>query len=111
MRRIRREVMRTAVAVAASAWLALVPTFTGAQSQGAADPPRSENAQTGQGELEATTNVRPTGSGADDGTGQTAAEVGDRLHDSAKSFGEAILGGIKYAGRTVIGFFTGDKSK
>jgi hypothetical protein len=34
------------------------------------------------------------------------AVVGDNLHDSAKRFGEAILGGIKFAGRTVIRFFT-----
>ena len=40
---------------------------------------------------------------------QSAGEVGDRLHDSAKGFGEALLGGIKYAGRTVINFFNDDK--
>ena len=44
-------------------------------------------------------------------TGQSAGDVGDRLHDSAKSFGEALLGGIKYAGRTVINFFNDDKSR
>jgi hypothetical protein len=37
--------------------------------------------------------------------------VGDRLHDGAKAFGEALLGGIKYVGRTIIGFFEDDRSR
>ena len=40
-----------------------------------------------------------------------SGDVGDRLHDSAKGFGVAILDGIKYAGRKVIGFFNDDGKK
>ena len=36
-----------------------------------------------------------------------AKAVGDNLHDSAKRFGESILGGMKFAGRTIQRFFTG----
>jgi hypothetical protein len=42
---------------------------------------------------------------------KTAGEVGDRLHDSAKGFGEALLDSIKYAGNKVVNFFSDDKSK
>jgi len=35
--------------------------------------------------------------------------VGDELHDRAKGFGEALLDGVKFVGRTVANFFTGEK--
>ena len=40
--------------------------------------------------------------------GEEAKPVGDRLHDSAKSFGQSLWDGMKYAGRTVVNFFTGE---
>jgi hypothetical protein len=39
--------------------------------------------------------------------GEEAKPVGDKLHDSARRFGEALWDGMKYAGRTVVNFFTG----
>jgi hypothetical protein len=33
--------------------------------------------------------------------------VGARLHDSAKEFGEGLLGGVKFVGRTVINAVSG----
>jgi hypothetical protein len=38
-----------------------------------------------------------------------AKAVGSELHDRAKGFGEAILDGFKFVGRTVANFFTGEK--
>ena len=37
--------------------------------------------------------------------------VGTRLHDGAKDFGEGLLGGIKFVGRTIISPFTGTTGK
>jgi hypothetical protein len=37
--------------------------------------------------------------------------VGARLHDGAKDFGDGLLGGIKFVGRTIISPFTGTTSK
>lgn len=37
--------------------------------------------------------------------------VGTRLHDGAKDFGDGLLGGIKFVGRTVISPFTGTTGK
>ena len=34
--------------------------------------------------------------------------MGDRLHDSAKGFGESIYDGMKHVGKTLKNFFTGD---
>ena len=57
-----------------------------------------------------------TGSGgwvgrAEGATGQSGDAVGARLHDGAKDFGESLLGGIKFVGRTVISPFTGTTGK
>src|SRR5512134_3516173 len=56
-------------------------------------------AGTGSGEwagrAEGATSAGPRG-------GQSGDEVGARLHDSSKGFGERLLGGIKFVGRTVI---------
>jgi type IV secretory pathway TrbL component len=108
MRRVLRQGVRTSAVVLASAALALAPGLAAAQSQNGSgqlsDTQVSDAAkQTGQGSAETS---KPAGK-----TGQSAGDVGDRLHDSAKSFGEALLGGIKYAGRTVINFFNDDKPK
>jgi hypothetical protein len=40
-------------------------------------------------------------------TGSSGDAVGTRLHDGAKDFGEGLLGGIKFVGRTIISPFTG----
>jgi hypothetical protein len=39
--------------------------------------------------------------------GEQGKPVGDRLHDSARAFGEALWGGVRYVGRTVYDFFAG----
>jgi hypothetical protein len=38
-------------------------------------------------------------------------DVGTRLHDDAKGFGESLLDGVKFVGRTVISPFTGTTGK
>ena len=43
--------------------------------------------------------------------GQSGDAVGTRLHDGAKEFGESLLGGVKFVGRTVISPFTGSTDK
>jgi hypothetical protein len=44
-------------------------------------------------------------------TGSSGDAVGTRLHDGAKDFGEGLLGGIKFVGRTIISPFTGTTDK
>jgi hypothetical protein len=39
--------------------------------------------------------------------GKDLKPTGDRLHDSAKGFGEALLNGAKSVGRSLERFFTG----
>jgi hypothetical protein len=107
MRRTWRPSVRMGLVVLASASLALAPGLGAAQSHSGSDQVSNGAQQTGQGATETARNSGQTGGRSGPGAG----DVGDRLHDSAKGFGEAILGGIKYAGRTVIGFFTGDKPK
>jgi hypothetical protein len=110
MRRIWRESVRAGVAVLASASLALAPGWAGAQSQSGSDQVSNGAKQAGQGDAGTAKNGGKTARGAGGRSGPGAGDVGDRLHDSAKGFGEALLDGIKYAGRKVIGFFDGDKS-
>jgi hypothetical protein len=43
--------------------------------------------------------------------GSSGDAVGTRLHDGAKEFGEGLLGGIKFVGRTIISPFTGTTDK
>jgi hypothetical protein len=43
--------------------------------------------------------------------GSSGGTAGTRLHDGAKDFGEGLLGGVKFVGRTVISPFTGTTSK
>jgi hypothetical protein len=38
-------------------------------------------------------------------------QTGTRLHVGAKSFGDSLLGGIKFVGRTIISPFTGTTGK
>ena len=97
--------------IVASVSFAWAPAVAEVPSQGTPTQLNQGSAQSGGGEPEATQNAQQAGSQANERAGESAAEVGDRLHDSAKSFGEAILGGIKYVGRTVAGFFTGDRAK
>ena len=103
MRRVWRESVRASVVVLASAALVLAPGLAAAQSQNGSDQVSEGAKQTGQGSGDASKSAGKTA--------QSAGDVGDRLHDSAKNFGEALLGGIKYAGRTVINFFSDDKPK
>ena len=98
-----RAMARTGLVMLASASLAAAPGFVAAQSQG-------ESGQTGTESKPAdrsggTASPKPPSESPNRPAPQSAGEVGDRLHDSAKGFGEAILGGIKYAGRKVINFF------
>jgi hypothetical protein len=95
------------VVIVTSAALGWAPGFAEVQYQSAP----SQQAPSGAPSDGAAPNAGPTESGtANDRPSDTAGEVGARLHDSAKSFGEALLGGIKYVGHTVTGFFTGDKT-
>ena len=87
-------------AVVASAMLVLGPGFAGAQSPSGSDPASGDPKASTQSTIEAPKS-QP----------KTAGEVGDRLHDSAKGFGEALLDSIKYAGNKVVNFFSDDKSK
>jgi hypothetical protein len=106
MRRNWRRAQRTFVAVLVGVSLAAAPAWVAAQS-----PSGSE--QVGGGGQPASPSPAPADpSKPAQKSTPSAGEVGNRLHDSAKGFGEAILGGIKYAGRKVVGFFGGgDKSE
>jgi hypothetical protein len=42
-----------------------------------------------------------------EGHGPGGDTVSSRLHDGAKAFGEGLLGGVKFVGRTIISPFTG----
>lgn len=89
------------VALVTSAMLAAGPGVAGAQSQNGSEQVSSDaKSSTSQSPAEAPKS-QP----------KTAGEVGDRLHDSAKGFGEALLDSIKYAGNKVVNFFSDDKSK
>ena len=48
---------------------------------------------------------------AEGATSSSSGTVGTTLHDGAKGFGESLLGGIKFVGRTVISPFTGKTDK
>jgi hypothetical protein len=85
------------------AMLAAAPGLALAQSQTGSE--RVEGAKRGGEGTAETAGAKTPGT-----SGQATQDVGDRLHDSAKNFGEALLGGIKHAGRTVIDFFNDDKS-
>ena len=80
----------TVVALLASALLAAGPGVARAQSQSGSDQVSSGSSVVEPGHQPRLPRAQA----------KTAGEVGDRLHDSAKGFGEALLGGIKYAGRT-----------
>ena len=89
------------VALVTSAALAAGPGVAGAQSQSGSDPASSDAKPSASQSPAEAAKSQP----------KTAEAVGDRLHDSAKSFGEALLDGIKYAGSKVVNFFSDDKSK
>jgi hypothetical protein len=48
---------------------------------------------------------------ADQRGGPDGDAVGARLHGGAKDFGESLLGGVKFVGRTIASPFTGTTSK
>ena len=97
------ERVRAGVVILASVSLAVAPALVAAQSQTGSGQTSSESKPSDQSG--ATGAQQPAGVPASQSPPQTAGQVGDRLHDSAKGFGEAILDGIKYAGRKVINFF------
>jgi len=100
-RRERGRAAATLAALVTSAMLAAGSGVAGAQSQSGSDQMSSDTkASTSQSPAEAPKS-QP----------KTAGEVGDRLHDSAKGFGEALLDSIKFAGNKVVNFFSDDKSK
>lgn len=43
--------------------------------------------------------------------GRSGESTGTRLHDGAKTFGDSLLGGLKFVGRTIISPFTGTTGK
>jgi hypothetical protein len=86
------------------AMLAVAPDLGMAQAQTGSDQVDGAKG-VGEGTAETAAAKTPSKSGAR----QEARDVGDQLHDSAKAFGEALLGGIKHAGRTVIDFFSDNK--
>ena len=100
------------VVIAACVSLAGAPTFARAQSPKTSDPVSGQGTVTESSPPATTAPTEQSGTnGPSSSAGESGAQVGDRIHDSAKSFGEALLGGVKYVGHTIIGFFTGDKSK
>jgi hypothetical protein len=107
MRRVWRDMGQALIVIVVSAVLALTPAAVGAQAQSSSDPASGQSAPSVQSESPTT----PAQPGTPSRPAQSADEVGTKLRDSAKSFGEAILGGIKFAGRKVITFFSDDKSK
>jgi hypothetical protein len=97
----RGHAAATLAAVVTSGMLVSGSGVAGAQSQSGSDQVSSDaKSSTSQSPVEAPKS-QP----------KTAGEVGDRLHDSAKGFGEALLDSIKYAGNKVVNFFGDDKSK
>jgi hypothetical protein len=81
----------------------MAPGLVSAQSQSGSDQPSSESkppSSTGTDAAKTGPAVRTP----------TPGEIGDRLHDSAKHFGEALLDGMKYAGRKVGDFFKSERT-
>ncbi len=99
-----RGTWRVALVILASVTLAGAPGFAAAQSEN-----RSDQVSNGAKDAKETTETAEGKTAGTTGSGQGGRDVGDRLHDSAKGFGEALLGGIKHAGRTVIDFFSDDE--
>jgi hypothetical protein len=89
--------------------LAVTPGVLAAQSQSGSGATTDGVKQSGPGPT--IRNGGQSASKADPRGGKGGGDVGDRLHDSAKGFGEALLDGIKFAGRKVIGFFQDDKRR
>ena len=106
MRRIGRESVRMGLVIAASLSIAWAPAVVVAQAPGSSDQSAATSPPAAPSQL----TVAQTGTAASAPAPQSAAQVGDRLHDSAKSLGDAILDGIKYVGHKVSSFFTGEKS-
>jgi hypothetical protein len=100
----RGALMMILLVMLVGAMLAVVSGLAIAQPQTSSEQVDGAK-KVGEGTAETAAAKAPSESGA----GQGARDVGDRLHDSAKNFGEALLGGIKHAGRTVIDFFSDDK--
>jgi hypothetical protein len=106
-----RRTWRGALIILASVSLAVSPGVLMAEAPSGGQATVDSAQPSGQGAEPTIKNDGTSASKADPSKGPSGAEVGDRLHDSAKGFGEALLDGIKYAGRKVIGFFSGDDKK
>jgi hypothetical protein len=100
----RGTLMMILLVMLVGATLAVAPGLAIAQAQTSSEQVDGAK-KGGEGTAETAAAKAPSKSGAAHG----ARDVGDQLHDSAKNFGEALLGGIKHAGRTVIDFFSDDK--
>jgi hypothetical protein len=106
-----RRTWREGLVVLASVLLAVSPSVLLAQAPSGDQPTVGGTQPSGPGTESTSKNDGVLASKPDPSKPPSGGEVGDRLHDSAKGFGEAILDGIKYAGRMVIGFFGGDDKK
>jgi hypothetical protein len=100
----RGTLMMILLVMLVGATLAVAPGLAIAQTQTSSGQVDGAK-KVGEGTPKTAAAKAPSKSGAAHG----ARDVGDQLHDSAKNFGEALLGGIKHAGRTVIDFFSDDK--
>jgi hypothetical protein len=100
----RGPVLMILLVMLVGAMLAAAPGVAVAQAQASSEQVDGAK-KVGEGTPKTAAAKAPSKSGAAHG----ARDVGDQLHDSAKNFGEALLGGIKHAGRTVIDFFSDDK--
>lgn len=113
MRRNWRRAQRAFVAVLVGVSLTSASAWVAAQSPSGSEQAPGGSEQVGSGGQPASASPAPVDTSKPAQKSMpNGGEVGSRLHDSAKGFGEAILGGIKYAGRKVVGFFGGsDKSE
>ena len=109
--------VRTLALIVTALVLAALPVAALAQASKGAGEVVEGAKKIGKGVEETAKGIGKTVSEGAKDIGHKAAEAGketkpavDKMHDSAKGFGEALLGGIKYAGRTVINFFSDDKS-
>jgi hypothetical protein len=111
MHRVSRALLRALLVILASVSLAVTPGFVAAQSPSSGEQTANEAKQSSSGVDQPSNNGGTSASETAKPAAPGAGQVGDRLHDSAKGFGEAIVDGFKYVGRTIAGFFNGEKPK
>ena len=100
--------------VVATALLAGLPTSAAAQASKGADQVVEGAKKIGKGVEETAKGIGKTVTEGAKEVGQRATEAGkeskpavDRMHASAKGFGESLWDGMKSAGRSIRRFFTG----